>query len=147
MGKSKRVTGFFLLVAAIVSVIFGIVCFNSYPSSYLTSDKHVEYEYYGGDAYTGIQNAAADTANNVQANVETVRSTYYMIAQGFGFALIISGIVLFGCGVGKFFAASACDDAERQAYRRELEQRRREQEQEKRRQEEAQRRAEAADIS
>lgn len=145
MGKSKRVTGFFLLVAAIVSVIFGIVCFNSYPSS--VTIKYVEYEYYGGDAYTGIQNAAADTANNVKANDATVRSTYYMIAKGFGFALILSGIVLFGCGVGKFFAASACDEAERQAYRRELEQRRREQEQEKRRQEEAQRRAEAAGIS
>ena len=145
MGKSKRVTGFFLLVAAIVSVIFGIVCFNSYPS--LDTTKYVKYEYYGGDAYTGIQNAAADTANNVQANVETVKDNYYLIARGFGFALIIAGIVLLGCGVGKFFAASACDDAERQAYRRELEQRRREQEQEKRRQEEAQRRAEAAGIS
>lgn len=145
MGKSKRVTGFFLLVAAIVAVIFGIICFNSSPASGDTST--VKKVSYNGDAYTGIQNATADAANNVLANHIAIRSTYYMIAQGFGFALIISGIVLLGCGVGKFFAASACDDAERQAYRRELEQRRREQEQEKRHQEEAQRRAEAAGIS
>lgn len=145
MGKSKRITGFFLLVAAIVSVIFGIVCFNSYPYTSIT--KHVQYEYYGGDAYTGIQQAAADTANNVEATYQVVRSTYYMIAQGLGFALILSGIVLFGCGVGSFSAASACDSAERQAYRRELEQRQREEDREKRRLEEERRRAETASAS
>ncbi len=43
---------------------------------------------YGGDAYTGIQNAAAQTANNVQYLAELVRSGMSNMLYVFGFALI-----------------------------------------------------------
>ena len=42
---------------------------------------------YGGDAYTGIQNAAAQTANNVQDLAE-------IAAMGFGFLLISLGLFM-----------------------------------------------------
>ena len=42
---------------------------------------------YGGDAYTGIQNAAAQTANNVQDLAEILKT-------GMSSALIIFGIAM-----------------------------------------------------
>ena len=41
---------------------------------------------YGGDAYTGIQNAAAQTANNVKALSEIAK-------MGFAFFLIALGLI------------------------------------------------------
>ena len=41
---------------------------------------------YGGDAYTGIQNAAAQTANNVKALSEITKN-------GFAFFLIAVGLI------------------------------------------------------
>ena len=62
------------------------------------------HQYYGGDAYTGIQNAAADTAYNV-AKVGRIVSYFQtsMIHQAeniyiwAGVALMIVGIYLVGC--------------------------------------------------
>ena len=45
-------------VLAISLMVFGIVLFTF-------NFSNTKYEEYGGDAYTGIQNASADTANNV----------------------------------------------------------------------------------
>jgi len=49
-------------------------------------------EAYGGDAYTGIQNAAAQTANNVQALARIARF-------GFGSVLTVGGAAMVVCGI------------------------------------------------
>jgi hypothetical protein len=51
---------------------------------------------YGGDAYTGIQNAAAQTANNVQDLAEILKT-------GMSSALIIFGIAMIAYFGLKFF--------------------------------------------
>lgn len=66
-------------LSGLVSVIFGIVTMGM-PTGYWESSNS-----YGGDAYTGIQNAAAQTANNVQDLAE-------LMAQGMGFLLISLGL-------------------------------------------------------
>ena len=43
---------------------------------------------YGGDAYTGIQNAAAQTANNVHALTFTVQTAASALLTVFGIALL-----------------------------------------------------------
>lgn len=68
-------------LVGIASSILGIVCFDMSSGSYEYNST------YGGDAYTGIQNAAAQTANNVHALAEVCKF-------GFGSILLIAGIVI-----------------------------------------------------
>ena len=65
----------------VISIILGIVCF------FLDVGRTVDFNTYGGDAYTGIQHASATTANNIRHLSEIVKC-------GFGFVLIIAGLVL-----------------------------------------------------
>lgn len=67
------------MISGVLSIIFGFVVMGS-PTGYWESSSS-----YGGDAYTGIQNAAAQTANNVQDLAE-------LTAQGLGFLLIALGM-------------------------------------------------------
>ena len=78
-----------LLATGILSIILGIVCFGMdegyYESSYT----------YGGDAYTGIQNASAQSANNTRALAKITRF-------GFGSVLLVGGISLVASGLSAF---------------------------------------------
>jgi len=78
-----------LTIIGILSIIFGIVCFNMDEGRYETSSS------YGGDAYTGIQNAAAKTANNVQVLTKNVN-------KGMGYMLLIAGMSLIAVGITTF---------------------------------------------
>ena len=68
------------IISGIISVIFGIIMFAKDVGSYEYSAT------YGGDAYTGIQNAAAQTANNVTALSKIAKT-------GFAFFLIVLGLI------------------------------------------------------
>lgn len=79
-------------VTGIVSVILSIVCYSLDAGSLQGNIQ------YGGDAYTGIQNAAAQTARNVKYLA--------VIAKfGFGSVLMITGILLI------LFALFCCSKA------------------------------------
>ena len=69
------------IAIGILSIILAIVCFVLN-----TGDTEINYTY-GGDAYTGIQNAAAQTARNVKALASITK-------VGFGSILLISGCFL-----------------------------------------------------
>ena len=56
--------------------------------------SRIENNEYGGDAYTGIQNAAADTGNNV-------RELAYTIEEVYENNMIFTGI--FMCSMGCLF--------------------------------------------
>lgn len=71
------------VVSGILSVIFGIYVKND---NYGTYPYYIAGESYGGDAYTGIQNAVAHTANNV-------RSVYFLAREGAMFLLIVIGLI------------------------------------------------------
>ena len=66
----------FILVG-IVSIGLSISCFNADTGQYVSEN------YYGGDAYTGIQHAAAETGQNV-------RDLAKLAAKGFGSILLVS---------------------------------------------------------
>ena len=68
-------------LSGLLSVILGI-CTMGMPTGYWESSQS-----YGGDAYTGIQNAAAQTANNVQDLAEVA-------AMGLGSLLLIFGLFM-----------------------------------------------------
>ena len=61
---------------AIVSIICGIICF------FLNIGTNVSDVVYGGDAYTGIQNATAQTANNIlilNKNIKLISGFFFVI--------------------------------------------------------------------
>ena len=78
-GKGSCVFG---MISGILSILFGLLTLSQDTGSWESSTS------YGGDAYTGIQNAAAQTANNVQDLAE-------IVAMGFGFLLISLGLFAF----------------------------------------------------
>ena len=92
--KMNLITSIGGMVSGVLSIIFGIVMFT------LSDGFNVHYEYYGGDAYTGIQNAAADTAKNL--------TCLSQIAQfGFGFVLIVAGLIAIFAFARKLFVKSS----------------------------------------
>ena len=82
----KKVVAILLILTGILSIILSMFCFikttRGFPSN----------EVYGGDAYTGIQNAAASTSRNVHFTNE-------ILSFGFGSILIVSGIALICHGI------------------------------------------------
>lgn len=94
----KKVLAICLIVIGVVAIALGVVSFlktseNNYAS-------YARKETYGGDAYTGIQNAAATTANNVQALNYNLESMHNSIMFGFGSILVVAGLALSAAGVG-----------------------------------------------
>lgn len=76
--KNIRVIG---ILAGVLSIVLAIVVFCA-PDGYWESSER-----YGGDAYTGIQNAAAQTANNVN-------DLAYIARIGLSSILFVNGIAL-----------------------------------------------------
>ncbi|MBR2731759.1 MAG: hypothetical protein IKD72_07225 [Clostridia bacterium] len=68
-------------LVGLASTVLSIVCFTLYTGS---SQRDITY---GGDAYTGIQNAAAQAANNAMYAAEIMKF-------GFGCVLLIAGLTL-----------------------------------------------------
>ena len=68
-------------LVGLISTILSFVCFGLDTGSWESSKT------YGGDAYTGIQNAAAQAANNVQDAAAIMKF-------GFGSVLLIAGLTL-----------------------------------------------------
>lgn len=88
----KRIFAVLFILIGITSGILGIVSYGM-DTGYRESNLS-----YGGDAYTGIQNAAAQTANNV---MELAEATTF----GFGSVLLVSGMFMIVMGV-KMLAAT-----------------------------------------
>lgn len=81
-------------VSGILSIIFGIKIKN-YNNTYLGYVSSFEF---GGAAYTGIQNAAADTGNNVKA-------VYHLIQNSAMFLLITMGLIAISTFFSKLIKA------------------------------------------
>lgn len=84
----RYIKSLIFVVAALCSFYFSHKCFDERAGSYVSEKT------YGGDAYTGIQNAAAIAAKNAADVAEIVQ-------KGFGYIFIVSGIILLGVAVPK----------------------------------------------
>lgn len=75
-----------MVIAGIISIWLSIQCFN------MDAGETCSCSTYGGDAFTGIQNAGALTAKNVRALSEISR-------KGFGGVLLVGGVALIGFSI------------------------------------------------
>ena len=63
------------------------------------SGNYSSYEYYGGDAYTGIQHAVADTSRNVNNLGHAMENGVRTLLQAGGFVIAAFGLYLFGAAI------------------------------------------------
>ena len=70
------------IISGVISIIFSFVVKGMSIGSWESNLS------YGGDAYTGIQNASAQAANNVQDLADIVRTGLFAFLLVFGIALI-----------------------------------------------------------
>ncbi len=85
----KNLFAYLFLALALISLVFAIVCFAT-DTSYATG-SYESNQQYGGDAYTGIQNAAAQSANNVYyMNKNLVLLTTCVATTGGLFFLLVA---------------------------------------------------------
>ena len=103
----STIHGLLLSVTGIISIIFGAVCGETHLPG---GTEATEYTY-GGDAYTGIQNAAAQAANNVRHLSYDIDAMRMVITEGFKFVLIITGLVLIITGIFKVLKEITKKDA------------------------------------
>ncbi len=94
----KKILAIILIVIAVVSLVFGVVMFTKGDLN-RASGTMASKQVYGGDAYTGIQNASATTANNVQQANLILMDMNETIAFGFGAVLVVIGLLCCAFGV------------------------------------------------
>lgn len=86
MKKYAKAEAIIYIVIGSLSLILSLICFASDTGTFESLSS------YGGDAYTGIQNAGALTANNV-------RCVARICAFGFGSILLLAGALILSKGV------------------------------------------------
>lgn len=78
---------------SLVFILTGVLSLGLSTGWFKSGDvKTIDYEKYGGDAYTGIQKAAAKTGNNVAALNDT-------LSFGFGSILLVAGVAFLLTGI------------------------------------------------
>ena len=87
------------LLIGILCIIFAIICYSYDDYSDFREYNYVSYLTYGGDAYTGMQNAAAATANNVQSLQNTICCLFYSLFDFGGYMFLIVGLLLIVTGI------------------------------------------------
>ncbi len=70
------------VLSGVLSIIMGVVINFKDCGDYVVSNS------YGGDAYTGIQNAAADTAMNILASNRILTDGFSFICVSIGLAVV-----------------------------------------------------------
>ena len=93
MKNITKIAAILLLVAGLIALVFAVQTLTADTGSLESNTT------YGGDAYTGIQNAAAQTARNVKKLTE-------LCTKAFGGILLALSFAFFGFGV-RFFALDA----------------------------------------
>ena len=84
--RIKLLAGISLIALGILSFVF--IDYAYYSSTYEDNNT------YGGDAYTGIQNAAAQTANNVSNVGELLEDMYFAERLYTGIVYVVAGSLL-----------------------------------------------------
>ena len=78
--------GVIIIILGCVAIFVG--------SSVNTTGTYVPDSIYGGDAYTGIQNAAASTANNIKSQTGVIVEIYELTMSYVGAVMIVSGFLV-----------------------------------------------------
>ena len=95
--KLLKLASTLFIVAGLIAIAFAIVTICQ-DVNYVVG-SYTWYETYGGDAYTGIQNAAADTATNVYYLNHNLEDFAVMFKLSTFATLLVAGFVSIGYGI------------------------------------------------
>lgn len=98
--KGQKFLSISLICIAIVAIIVAVFCRDADASLYFSTNR-VYKETYGGDAYTGIQNAAADTANNIATLNSNLNAAIIFFGEIMSNVFGIVGLLLLCIGIAK----------------------------------------------
>ena len=98
--KQSLIKAIAFTAIGVLSIVFAFICidgmYNSYSNDY--DYEYSIYEFYGGDAYTGIQHAAVNAANNAREAGKHISATIngqgYLVQKCFGYVLLIACLLL-----------------------------------------------------
>ena len=97
----KKTYAFIFMLIGAVSVILGMICYNK-------EADHREIHYsYSADAYPGIQDGVAQTANNVKYLTEVT-------AFGFGSVLTVGGVFMLVFGIKTLSASEKAQQKDKE---------------------------------
>ncbi len=95
--KRSKVYPVLGILTGVAGIVFAIVLLTGGGSDLngLSTGTYTSYNYYGGDAYTGIQQAVADTSRNVQALARIAKAGFQgQSGAGTAFLLLVMGLAL-----------------------------------------------------
>lgn len=118
--SNRDLSWLFKLISPVLGVIFGIIIIAiganfsgnhysyNYDGIYIQETEHIKY---GGDAYTGIQNAAADAANNTAVAVSVIENINSNLAKFAGSIddVVSTGILVVGIATLGFYCVKIAD--------------------------------------
>ena len=84
--KTTRINGIILTAIGCLALILCLVCFVADAGEFESMSR------YGGDAYTGIQNASALAASNTKCVAQ-------ICSLGFGSILLVGGLLILAKGI------------------------------------------------
>ena len=104
MNLNKKGLALILIIIAFVAFVFSIICFAQDTSfSKGATESNISY---GGDAYTGIQNAAAQGATNSYYTNKALEDTANLIKVIGGFFFLLVTAV---CGLSALYVIGLID--------------------------------------
>jgi len=101
---NKKIFAVGITLIGILAIVFAIIYFCAEPCGW-DHCSYVQKEIYGGDAYTGIQNAAAVTANNINYLDLNLQDATKFFAGCMGVIFLVVGLLLLLIGTTKIIAA------------------------------------------
>lgn len=114
------------IAAGVLAVSLAVVLMTSGAPANVTlpsdTGTRTSYSYYGGDAYTGMQQASADTARNVKLQSEIILAGFRSLTDMMGNSGFGSGAILLCLGLGMiaFFAQKLSENCARSAFENKL---------------------------
>ena len=105
--KRSKIFPILGLVAGALAVIFAIVAFATGSISDPGTGNYTSYQYYGGDAYTGIQQAGADTSQNVRTQTRVIINGLSHLSTALGGLLLALGLGLISLSGYRLLESSA----------------------------------------
>ena len=89
----KAIASISIIVLGIVGAILGVYGYTN-VGGYRDDYKVIDYEYYGGDAYTGIQHAISDTSENINIIGLSIDFFRTSVIEYISVAMVIGSILI-----------------------------------------------------
>lgn len=84
-----KVKTIFCVLVGLLSIALSVFCFN------LEVGDKVSMQYFGGDAYTGMQQASAHAANNILLLAKIVKTGFGSLLLTLGLGMIALGLTFY----------------------------------------------------